>query len=353
MNDVLRAHIRRYPKMELADVVKLLYQSEFAGGHLIKNDAESFARLEQESLTAQPCPAFSGAFEDIGGGLCRAHIAQIKAHGIGMQTLHRLFAATAHAVRGSTESFEQKLGAFFADCTAGALPFSAEDLKNYTDKQQALGWPPVSHSAAYREAYAPAYRIVKADYCRYIKAFADIDSLLSKKPFVTVAIDGPSGAGKSTLASLFHEVYRCSVLHMDDFFLPNSRKTPERLAEPGGNIDHERFLQEVLEPLKTRKPFSYRVYSCKEDRLFAPVQLHTSPLCIVEGVYSLHPMLSPNYDYKIFIDADRETQSARILERSGQELHSRFVQEWIPLEDKYFAAFEIKKQCDMVYTAGD
>ena len=353
MNDVLRAHIRRYPKMELADAVKLLYQSEFAGGHLIKNDAESFARLEQESLAAQPCPAFSGAFEDIGGGLCRAHIAQTKALGIGMETLHRLFAATARAVRGNTESFEHKLSALYGDCAAGTMPFSAEDLKRYMDKQRAQDWPPVSHSATYREAYAPAYRIVKADYCRYVKAFADIDSLLSKKPAVTVAIDGPSGAGKSTLAALFREVYNCSVLHMDDFFLPPSRKTPERLAEPGGNIDHERFFSEVLEPPNSRKPFTYRVYSCKEDRLFAPVQLHPSPPCIVEGVYSLHPNLSPSYDYKIFLDVDRETQSMRILARSGHELHKRFLQEWIPLEDKYFVAFDIEKQCDMVYAVGD
>lgn len=345
MIGVLRAHIRRYPKMELADALKLLYQSEFAGGHLIKSDAESFARLEQESLTAQPCPAFSGAFEDIGGGLCRAHMARTKALGIGMQTLHRLFAATARFVRGSTESFEQKLSIIYADCAAGTLPFSAEDLKNCLDKQRTQGWPPVSHSAAYRAAYAPAYRIVKADYCRYIKAFADIDNLLSKKPFVTVAIDGPSGAGKSTLAALFRELYSCSVLHMDDFFLPPPRKTPERLLEPGGNIDHERFLNEVLEPLKCREPFAYRVYNCKEDRLSAPVPLSPSPLCIVEGVYSLHPRLLPSYDYRIFLDADRETQSARILARSGQELHGRFVQEWIPLENKYFAAFDIKKQC--------
>lgn len=349
MNDVLRAHIQRYPKMELSDIVKLLYQSEFAGGHLIKSDAESLARLERESLTAQHCPDFPGAFEDIGSGLCRAHIAQTKTLGIGMATLHRLFVATASTVRGSTENFEKKFCALLADCTSEQLPFSAEALKGYTKKLRTQGWPPVSHSEAYRKAYAPAYRIIKTDYCRYIEAFAAIDNLLSKKPFVTVAIDGPSGAGKSTLAALLGEVYGCSVFHMDDFFLPHSRKTLGRLAMPGGNIDHERFMQEVLKPLKSRKPFSYRAYSCHEDKLDTPVTVSPSPLCIVEGVYSLHTALRESYDYKIFLDANRETQSARILSRSGATLHRRFVEEWIPLEDKYFAAFEIRKQCNMVY----
>ena len=41
LETVLKAHAARYPKMEPTDAVKLLYQNEFGGGHLIR-DRESW-----------------------------------------------------------------------------------------------------------------------------------------------------------------------------------------------------------------------------------------------------------------------------------------------------------------------
>lgn len=35
----------------------------------------------------------------------------------------------------------------------------------------------------------------------------------------------------------------------DDFFLRPEQRTPERLAEPGGNLDRERMKSEVIDRL--------------------------------------------------------------------------------------------------------
>ena len=35
MKEILLEHFHRYPQMQLQDAVKLLYQSEFGGGHMI------------------------------------------------------------------------------------------------------------------------------------------------------------------------------------------------------------------------------------------------------------------------------------------------------------------------------
>lgn len=349
MKELLCAHHKRYPKMQLIDMVKLLYQSEFAGGHLITHGQHSIERLEAEYHKAAHCP--SVAYEDIGGGLCRLHLWHAAQAGIGAKTISRLFAATAQAVHGSTASFLKKLDVLRKCCASGELPFDQNALSAYLSDLEKQGWPPVSHSDAYRAAYRPAYRIVKKDYCSHVKAFDAIEKRLYHNKPLTVAIDGPSGAGKSTLAALLGEVYRCSVFHMDDFFLPKNRKTPERLAQPGGNIDHERFREEVLIPLSGDQPFDYRAYDCQKDALGAAVLVHPAPLRIIEGVYSLHPALASSYDLKIFIDIDRETQLARIRERSGEALCKRFVDEWIPLEDHYFEALHIKQQSDIVYIA--
>ena len=47
MKEILLAHLKQYPQMQLQDVVKLLYQSEFGGGHMITSHEKSLERLKE------------------------------------------------------------------------------------------------------------------------------------------------------------------------------------------------------------------------------------------------------------------------------------------------------------------
>ena len=163
-----------------------------------------------------------------------------------------------------------------------------------------------------------------------------IDELLAAKNTVIVAIDGKCTSGKTTLASKLAEIYDCNVFHMDDFFLRPEQRTPERLAEIGGNVDYERFREEVLLPLKSGKAFSYRPFDCSTFTLAAPVTVTPKKLNIIEGTYSHHPYFGNPYDLKVLLTVDEETQRQRILERPTF-LHKRFFEEWIPMENRYFA----------------
>ena len=110
-----------------------------------------------------------------------------------------------------------------------------------------------------------------------------IDGLLAEKDMVIMAIDGKCTSGKTTLASKLAEIYDCNVFHMDDFFLRPEQRTPERFAEVGGNVDYERFQEEVLLPLKSGKAFSYRPFDCSTFALAAPVSVTPKKLNIIEG----------------------------------------------------------------------
>ena len=48
MREILIRHWEHYPRMEAQDLVKLIYQSEFGGGHLIRDPGESLRRLQAE-----------------------------------------------------------------------------------------------------------------------------------------------------------------------------------------------------------------------------------------------------------------------------------------------------------------
>lgn len=163
-----------------------------------------------------------------------------------------------------------------------------------------------------------------------------IDELLTQKDMVTIAIDGKCASGKTTLAARLAEIYDCNVFHMDDFFLRPEQRTPERFAEVGGNVDYERFKEEVLLPLLSSHAFSYRPFDCSTFTLSAPIHVMAKKLNIVEGTYSHHPYFGDPYDLKILLTVAPELQRERILQRPAF-LHKRFFEEWIPMENRYFS----------------
>ena len=174
-----------------------------------------------------------------------------------------------------------------------------------------------------------------------------IQQLLSEKETVIVAIDGNCTSGKTTLAKQLAEIYDCNIFHMDDFFLRPEQRTVERYAEIGGNVDYERFNEEILLPLKSGKLFSYRPFDCSTFQLTEPVTVSPKKLNIIEGTYSLHPYLGDVYDLKIQLTITPELQRARVLQRP-EFLHKRFFEEWIPMENRYFDGFGIPEKCDLV-----
>ena len=173
-----------------------------------------------------------------------------------------------------------------------------------------------------------------------------IDALPDTGRPIVIAIDGNCTAGKTTLASLLETEYDCNVFHMDDFFLRPGQRTPERYAQPGGNVDYERFWEEVLLPLKNGGPFAYRLFSCSTFTLGDPVAVAPKQLNIVEGTYCMHPYFGDVYDLRIFLSVAPQLQKERIFRRPAF-LHERFFREWIPMEQQYFDTFRIPEQADL------
>lgn len=175
-----------------------------------------------------------------------------------------------------------------------------------------------------------------------------INQKLEKSERLVIAIDGNCGSGKTTLADTLAEDYECSVIRMDDFFLPPELRTKERLAEAGGNVHYERFVEEVIRPLGQGEKFEYRVFSCHEMNFIGTSNVEKKILTIVEGAYSMRPEFREAYDLCIFVTCDRKEQYARILKRNGERGLKMFQERWIPMEDQYFQAYDVKAVCDIV-----
>ena len=168
----------------------------------------------------------------------------------------------------------------------------------------------------------------------------DVSEVIKEKNRAIVAIDGKSGTGKSHLARLIEACAPVSIIHMDDFFLPGEKRTEERYARAGGNVDSERFMSDVIIPIKTGMPFSYHPFDCSTMSLSRKIVEVDKPFILVEGVYSLLPEFREIYDLGYVLTASYSSRMDRIRARSGEEKLDMFLKKWIPLEDRYFDAFD-------------
>ena len=229
----------------------------------------------------------------------------------------------------------------------GELPLDINDFNEKLRKWRDMGYPAIHHSEDFRSEYRPAYRVIANRYVKFFPLFEKIDRLSGKEAFV-IAIDGGSASGKTTLAEILKEVYDCNVIHMDDFFLRPEQRTRARFDEVGGNIDRERFYEEVVCSLNKNEPISYRRFDCSTQILGGEVTLPLKKLTVVEGAYSMHPAFGKYYDLSVFLDIKLEFQKERILKRNTSQLANRFFNEWIPLENRYFSGVDIKNRADLV-----
>ncbi len=162
-----------------------------------------------------------------------------------------------------------------------------------------------------------------------------------------IAIDGRCAAGKTTLAAELQRELGCTVIHMDDFYLQPYQRTQERLQTPGENVDHERFLQEVMLPLTAGKATTYYTYDCHKQELTTPIHIEPTEVIITEGSYCCNKALWDYYHLHVFLDIEKSVQKERILRRNP-DMAEQFLNRFIPMEEAYFDAFSLRERCELV-----
>lgn len=348
LRSILAYHIAHYPLMRVQDAFKLLYQNEFGCGHLVRDEEHMLARLQQECFSLLP-DASVPFTEMLGNGLCRLNLHAVEHSERTLAAVNRAFFATAGAVHGNLQSYIKKLNQLPVFVREGLLPFSEEELLLSLSQYAQGGYGMLSHTEEYRREYSPAYRVMKCEYAAYLPLLSEIERLISRNESVVLAIDGHAGAGKSTLANMLSSLYGAQVIRMDDFFLPEDMRSAARYAEAGGNIHYERFLSDVLLPLKKGRAFTYRAYDCASAKFEHQRSIAPTPFIIIEGSYAHHPKFAQSYDLRVFLDVSHDLRRKRLLARNGQSGFADFEARWIPLEEAYFEAFNIKENADIVF----
>lgn len=344
LRSLLLEEIKSYPLLTPQDVFKFLYQGAFGCEHLIASPDTVEARIKEEcEAIAHP----ENKISPLSSQYVRLYLGAVK-QGLSPKTLAALFIASAKKETDGKAALEEGLAVAVDLVKEGKAPFSCETFTAALQAWRQEGYPALRHSEAYRSAYIPAYRVIEKRYVLYLPLLARLDTML-KKGSVRLAIEGGSAAGKTTISALLAKIYGATVFHMDDFFLRPEQRTAARLAEAGGNVDRERVLSEILLPLSMgESSITYSPFSCQEQRLLPPVTVKPSRLTVIEGAYSMHPLLQSYYDFSVLMHISPALQKKRIQKRNAPQLAERFFAEWIPMEEKYRAAFSIQEQCSLV-----
>ncbi len=338
-----------YSEVRTEDIFKFLHQSTFGCEHMVSSPEKATELIRSEALALKASP--HAHIEKLDGKFTRVYLQYLN-RGLSAETLGRLFYLSAKAPKGTREILEEKLKTVATLIKEGLLPFEEKEFLNACEKWKAKGYPALHHSHTFKKAYMPSYRVISDEYVPLLPLLSKIDSM-NEKPTVTVAIDGGSGSGKTTLANLLQQLYDCNIFHMDDFFLQSHQRTSERYKQPGGNVDRERFLTEVLIPLTKCEEVVYHPFDCSCAELLSPISVTPKRLNIIEGAYSLHPEMREHYDISVFLDIGTDLQKKRINKRNTPETAEMFFNKWIPLENTYFSFFDVKNSCDFIITSTD
>lgn len=329
MQIFLNYHKLHYPKMQNQDKVKLIYQATLGPAHFNASpkEKEIYKYILKEYKVAKKESNNPLYYEYISPDFIRVYLQ----NEINLKYLAKSFYQSMNETSYNINMLKENLDTYLSE---------DEKILNYDYK-------PVHHSNIYNEEYKPHYRLINIKYLTSIMRFYQFDLFLkSTKAHSIVALEGKCASGKTTLSNNFKDNY--TIIHTDDFFLNSDKKTKERLDEIGGNIDYE-LIYETLSKIKKaweekQKFVTIKKYSCETDT-YSDIKMELKDKVILEGVYSSHPYFKVFVDKCAYLYVDEKTQLNRIVLR---DMRDRFINEWIPLENKYFDKYDILSNCDII-----
>ena len=158
---MIKAHLLRYPQMQMADLYKLLHQAALGSEHAVRDEQAARDWLERELAEmgdGPDDPLMDPLPPD--GQILRVHLRPYLRAGKNPETLLRAFIQTANEWRGSPEKLKEYGAAAARLAQAGTGSIRQEEIEAFFAKMEEQDFPAVHHSEIYERLYRPAYRVV-------------------------------------------------------------------------------------------------------------------------------------------------------------------------------------------------
>jgi len=324
MNSYINYHLKKYPKMSTQDIVKLLYQNHFGPGHFIK-DLDFIKKYYINELNSD-YNSSENLYEHIGNNFVRVNIFPYNKHYNNNDLIEYFY--NSSLFNFNDESLKNSF---------------INNLKNIPDDGflDIYDYSNVHHTIEYNKLYKPHYRVINTKYLSVdMKAYQLQKYIDSFNDFTIFSLEGKCASGKTTISNLLKDV---TVIDVDDFFLRKELKTKERLNEIGGNIDYDLY-EECLKKIKPNSIITYKIFDCQSQQ-YKDKTIEIKNKVLLSGVYSYHMKVRKYIDKLCYIIINDSDQYNRLKKRV---LFERFINEWVPLENKYYNSYDFISNADIL-----
>lgn len=175
-----------------------------------------------------------------------------------------------------------------------------------------------------------------------------LSELLYCKPpnngrFYLIAIDGRGGSGKTELTKYLTTLLPgFTFINGDDYFEPIENEIS------WGRFNDQRFIKDVIKPLKTASSFVYRPYDWhKQPHITEKTITITDGFCLERGYSFLFDL---DWDLRIWVEAHKEICFDRGVSRESvpKPRAQKAWQQWQSDQDDYINNYQPAGKADLV-----
>lgn len=165
LKTLLLRHRDRYPKMEIEDYVKLLYQQTFGPRHLYgQPDMTTIDSYLNEELKKAIYYHQTPMKETIGAGYCRVSLNAVNQGDIQDKQLVRLFFISMQTSppfnADNQQAFKEKLEVLLTLIEKQTILLDYQNSRSFIEQYLEAGIKPLHHSMAFKTHYHPHYRVI-------------------------------------------------------------------------------------------------------------------------------------------------------------------------------------------------
>jgi len=155
--ELILYHYNKYPKMQLADLFKLLHQSAMGCEHAVSSLEKAIEYLKAE-ITA-PHNKGVAEIEPLDGEYSRVYLGCVGEK-LTAERLGELFFLSAKGEKQGVDALKVKLEIARELIEEKHLGFDMAEFNCACEQWEKQGYGAVHHSDIYRNAYFPAYRVI-------------------------------------------------------------------------------------------------------------------------------------------------------------------------------------------------